>query len=135
KRVDRVDESRLDVRVPRSIRKSLKGDHSGWHGRNPGSERHPLGRVFRLLQRQVGTGSQQPWQQQPQQLALERRRREAAGTRLCAGAVALMCVALAADSRLIAQPATARTFATPEDAVRALTTAAAAPGPDELLAI
>jgi hypothetical protein len=53
----------------------------------------------------------------------------------CAAAVTLLCVTLAADSRVAAQPATRRTFATPEDAVRALTTAAAAPGPDELLAI
>jgi Protein of unknown function (DUF2950) len=51
-------------------------------------------------------------------------------------AVTLICVALVAGPRVIeAQRATQRTFATPEEAVQALTTAASASSVDELLAI
>ena len=47
-----------------------------------------------------------------------------------------MCVALTAHSLIVAaQGAAQRTFATPEDAVRALTEAAKAGNMDELLAI
>jgi hypothetical protein len=57
-------------------------------------------------------------------------------TRRSTCSVTLMCVALVWGTPIIeAQPASPRTFTTPEEAVRALTTAAAAPTLDELHAI
>jgi len=57
-------------------------------------------------------------------------------TRRSSFIVACVCVALALQARpLDAQKTTQRTFATPEEAVRALTTAAAASNVDDLLAI
>src|SRR4030095_13500065 len=106
-------------------------------GGNRGAERHALGRVFRLLEREVGAGGQQPRQEQPQQQAavelerggevgaggerprqeqpqqqlaieLERRRREAAVTRRSVLAVASLCVWLAVEPHIIGAQGTAQ---------------------------
>jgi hypothetical protein len=96
------------------------------------------GRLLRLLERAIGTRGEFARNEQPSQLArlAQRKRRRKTPVIRRPAAVGLLAAALAAQSLVItAQSVAQRTFATPEDAVRALIEAAKPGKVDDLLAI
>src|SRR5207247_5251896 len=110
-----------------------------------GAERHQSGRVLRLFERKVGARGQRAGPAEPRRRALERWRRTAAmtvkdfvgGAARGFAASALACSMLTAPLSSTAPPRDSkpRTFASAEDAVRALAAAAKAGSLDEILAL
>ena len=94
------------------------------------AERHQIGRVFQLLQRQVGALGQRAWAKQP---LVEWRPEPAMTGRLASMAVVLIA-GMAIASCAPARPQERR-FGTPEEAVTALIDTAEAGNLDELLTL
>src|SRR5262249_27853877 len=92
------------------------------------AEQQQLGCVLRVLERKIAAVVEPARAEQPQQFA--RRRREAAMTRAI-----LVGITLALSVTIAAQTPAQRTFASPDEAVQALVTAAKASDVDALRAI
>src|SRR5262249_20694792 len=116
--------------VARGKRRSPQQQQHATHRR---SQRHQLQRGLRLLEREVGTRSKQSRFLEPQQRrAVEGRRRGEAAMNLKALALACVLSTVVAAQQTKAEY---RTFATPEEAVKALDDAVKAGNLAEVIAI